>query len=268
MPPRLDLTGERYGRLTCIEDIGNKNGRAFWRCRCKCGKQKKVSSNDLRSGKIKSCGCLCKELGDKKRIDLVGKRFGRLVVKKFVGRNKHRHSLWECVCDCGNTCTVSTMCLRRAKPTKSCGCLQPGITLDENGNIIRLYRIWSGMKQRCFNSNNKDYPRYGAREITVCEEWLEFKCFHDWALANGYKDHLTIERINNDGNYDPSNCTWVPPEAQARNRRSNHFLTFNGKTLIIAEWAEFLQVDRGVIEQRLLRGWNPEEALKKPVKKI
>ena len=203
-----------------------------------------------------------------KRINLVGQRFGRLLVKRFVGSNKHRQSKWECVCDCGNTSIVSTTCLRRSKcPTKSCGCIRPGITVDENGKATRLYRIWCGMKQRCFGKNSKDYERYGGRGITICKEWLNYANFHSWAISKGYADNLTIERSNNNGSYEPANCKWVLPKFQARNRRNNHLLSLEGETLTIAEWAEIMDVDRGVIEQRLMRGWSVKKTLTTPIQK-
>lgn len=199
-----------------------------------------------------------------KRINLTGKRFGRLEVKIFVGSTKHRHSRWECVCDCGKVIVATTLCLRRKNGTRSCGCLRPGITIDKQGKVTRLYHIWSGMKQRCFDIKSKDFPRYGGRGITICQEWTRFGHFYNWANANGYQDDLTVERINNDGNYEPGNCTWIPPKAQARNRRTSHYLTLNDHTVTIAEWAEIMCVDRGVIEQRLRRGWSIEKTLTTP----
>ena len=130
----------------------------------------------------------------------------------------------------------------------------------------RTHHIWSGLKQRCTNPKAKDYPNYGGRGIEVCHEWLDsFEAFRDWALANGYQDDLTIDRIDVDGNYEPDNCRWISNKEQQRNRKSNHFLTLNGKTHTIAEWAEITGRGWGTIKARLNRGWTTERALTEPV---
>lgn len=112
------------------------------------------------------------------------------------------------------------------------------MNVKHNLRYSRLYNIWRHMKQRCYNSNNKKYERYGKRGITVCEEWLnDFKAFYDWSMSNGYKDDLTIDRINNDGNYEPSNCRWVNLKTQANNRSTNILITHDGETHNIKEWS-------------------------------
>lgn len=125
----------------------------------------------------------------------------------------------------------------------------------------RIYNCWSGMKSRCFNKNNQDYKDYGGRGITICEEWLTFDNFCKWSLANGYKDSLTIDRINVNGNYEPTNCRWASIIEQANNKRRNHFIEYKGKKLTIAQWARELNVSPTVIQQRLKRNLPVEKVL-------
>lgn len=129
----------------------------------------------------------------------------------------------------------------------------------------RLYGIWLQMKNRCFNTKTERYKDYGGRGITVCDEWKnDFTKFYDWSISNGYQENLTIDRIDNDGNYEPSNCRWVTVKTQNRNARSNHLITFKGETHCIIEWAEITGLTRGCISNRLRYGWSIEDTLTKP----
>lgn len=129
----------------------------------------------------------------------------------------------------------------------------------------RLYRIYCGIKQRCKNSNSKDFHNYGARGIELCMEWDDsFENFFAWAMNNGYKDKLSIDRIDNNGNYCPTNCRWATVKKQARNRRTNHNVTINGVTRTAIEWAETNGIKKQTILSRLRRGWSGEEILSAP----
>lgn len=162
-----------------------------------------------------------------KHNDLSGMKAGSLSVIGQAGRTKDRHILWECICDCGNVAVVSSKDLISGY-TKSCGCLQKK-TVSAAKRIhgdrdARLYGVWKTMKKRCENENCRDFRWYGAKGVSVCEEWQDYGNFKAWAMANGYdqnaiKGACTIDRIDPCGNYEPSNCRWVSMEIQAKNRR-------------------------------------------------
>lgn len=206
-----------------------------------------------------------------KLIDLTGQRFGRLTVIKKANSISGQ-TYWLCKCDCGNETTVISYCLRKGD-TKSCGCLHnelinSGCNSKHRKSSTKLYGVWSTMKGRCYNPNNSKYKRYGGRGIIVCQEWREFQPFYEWAMSHGYTEELTIDRINNDGNYEPANCRWATLKEQANNKCNTIIITFNSETKTLSEWAKKLNISRLCLWKRIyLRNWSVEKALTTPLKK-
>ena len=198
------------------------------------------------------------------QINIIGKRFGKLVVIKLVQEGNVHHRKYLCLCDCGKTKVVSEDNLKRGH-TKTCGCRNRG-TYGFSGT--RLYSIWLGMLSRCENPNMKNYRYYGARGISVCEEWHNFENFRMWAICNGYKEGLTLDRINNYKQYSPSNCKWATMKEQTNHRRNSKLVTINGETHPISEWAKIVGIKEGTIRSRIwCRGWNTKKAILTPVLK-
>ena len=196
-----------------------------------------------------------------KKIDLTGHKYGRLLVigeaEPFYGSGRKRR-MWLTQCDCGNTLVVRGENLRQGNTT-SCGCVKK-IRIKESNSThrmskTRIWNIWNTMKERCNNPNSINYKNYGGRGIKICESWYEFTIFYNWAISNGYKDNLTIDRINNDGDYCPENCRWVTPLTQSRNKRNNIFLTLDNQTHCLGEWAEIIGLPYGTLMTRYLKGW-------------
>ena len=204
---------------------------------------------------------------------MIGKQFGKLTVVEKTNKPEgitNRYVHWKCRCECGKETIVTSHNLRSGN-TKSCGCITKErmhkLNLKTGGYKSRLYRIWIGMKTRCSNHNIPQYKDYGGRGIGICDEWKHnFKNFRDWAISNGYKNNLSIERINNDGNYEPSNCKWGTLREQNRNRRTNNIITFNGKTQCALDWAIELEMNPKTLFGRFHRGWSIEKTLTTPVK--
>lgn len=212
-----------------------------------------------------------------KFIDLTGQRFGRLTAVSRAA-NKGNATMWLCRCDCGNEKAISAHHLSSGV-TQSCGCKRRGIDgyLREHSlpdTAKRLLLLWRGMKRRCYDSKTQYYAIYGGRGISVCDEWKDnFQAFYEWSMANGYKEEILpngrnkwmIDRINNDGNYEPSNCRWVDIQIQANNKRSNHLLDFNGKIQTITKWSKETGLSTQVIKHRIEKlGWSIEKALTTP----
>lgn len=203
----IDLTGQRYERLTVIKRIymTNKTG-VFWLCKCDCGQESIVRSDHLRYGKIKSCGCFLKE-----------------VSAPANGKKNKKHG-------------------------------------DRN---TRLYKCWMGMKQRCAGTSNDSAKKhYYDKGIKVCSEWKDdFIAFKTWAINNGYDDNLTLDRIDPNGDYTPKNCRWADKYQQANNKTNNRKYKYKNEFLTMAEIARKYGISYTLLQERLQRGWNIQQAI-------
>lgn len=218
---------------------------------------------------------------------VLGMNFGRLFVVSYAGTKKRLGHMYNCICDCGNHVVVRGSSLLNGN-TRSCGCLQKEAhqkvgremarrnkaNPDYKGHLIhggcytKLYNHWRAMKQRCNYEGGPHWHCYGGRGIKVCEEWNNsFKAFSDWALANGYQEGLTLDRIDNNKGYEPSNCRWATPKQQGRNTRKTLFFTIDGVKKSFSDWCEEYRLPSSAVYARLQRGWDIEDALEIPLRK-
>ena len=186
-----------------------------------------------------------------------GDKYNKLTAIRFVEMRGKSQQYWLFHCDCGNEKVLCANDVKRR--TKSCGCFQSKGNFKHGMKGTRTYASWKGIKERCLNKNCKDYKNYGGRGITICPEWLTFENFYNDMGKRPIG--LSIDRINNNGNYCKENCHWATIEEQANNKRTNHLITYQGKTQTLAQWEKELEISRGIIRGRLKLGWSVEKAL-------
>lgn len=258
-PPTV---GERFGHWT-VSDPPIFDGRRYQLapCRCDCGTEANVQISDLRRGKSQSCGCLY-------YADIqVGTIFGDWAVLSppFIRptqRGRTRYVQVRCVC--GTEVEMKAKELVKGR-RRSCGCRYHRHGAATGGKVTSEYRIWSLMRDRCNNPNNRHFANYGGRGIQVCERWD--KSFVDFLADMGERPSFehTLDRYpDNDGNYEKSNCRWATRKEQNNNKRSNRIIEFDGERLTVAQWAERIGVNESAIRTRLNRGWSTEEAVTLP----
>lgn len=198
-------------------------------------------------------------------IKMIGKKYGNLLVLEYAGRNSLNKKMAKCLCDCGKEVIVRFEYLSSGHTT-SCGCNRVrtlnALNAKHGMYKTRLYSTWRSMINRCRYSSAKQYKDYGGRGIKVCPEWEDdFQAFHDWSMANGYRDDMTIDRIDNDGDYRPENCRWVAMNEQSNNKRNNLILSARGEKHTAAEWSRISGTKYGTILSRHSYGWSDEEAI-------
>lgn len=199
---------------------------------------------------------------------MIGQKFGRLTVIEELPERKHGSRVYRCKCDCGNIINARKDMLKNGN-TRSCGCLQREKARDiakakstHGKSKTRLYNIYYHIINRCYRKNEPNYENWGGRGIKVCNEWKDdFMTFHNWAIDNGYREGLSIDRIDNDKGYSPDNCRWTTNKQQSNNRRSNIFLEYEGKTQTIMQWSEELGNKYGTMIARYHAGWPAKEIL-------
>ncbi len=258
---KINIIGRTFGKLLAVSEVGRATNdkNPIYSCVCECGKIKEIRKQSLLSGHTKSCGCLYR---GKPTTDVIGKRFGRLVVLRQSGKDSYNNVKYLCECDCGKETIVYGHVLRRRKGTKSCGCLsvekvRESMTTHgqaKHDKPTPEYKAWQQLKHRCSSIKNKNYFNYGGRGIKVCDRWINsFENFYADMGNRPSKNH-SIERGDNDLGYNPENCYWGTTEQQSRNKRNNHWIEYNGRKMIIGDWARELNIVGSTIRRRLKMG--------------
>lgn len=256
-----DHSGEVWNDLTLIKHVG----KSCYLAKCICGRETVVRYSQVKVEKVKSCG--------HRKYDavnsIIGTKVNNLQVLEEAGR-KNKNILVKCLCDCGNTAIITVSRVKNGI-VKDCGCSKKKITselMKKHGESnSKLYWIWESMKARCYREKTEHFKYYGERGVSICNEWLGedgFLNFRNWSTKNGYIDgkKLSIERKDINGNYEPSNCEWIPFVLQARNRKSNINATLNGKTKCLTEWCNELDLKFSSIRYLIkVKGLTPEDAI-------
>lgn len=270
--PIADITGQTFGRLTVLqyasrEEIWSGSRKSHCVAACTCGKEIVVATRNLTKGITKSCGCLRGENTAAAFVDHSGQTFGRLTVLRratedeIFATDKKPH--YVCQCRCGAEVVVRKSHLTTGE-TVSCGCWNSDKMYKHGMVFSPTYASWAAMKDRCSNPKNKNWKRYGGRGITIAPEWNDFTRFVQDMDERPTQFH-TLDRINNDGNYEPGNCKWSLPAEQARNTSRTRLYTWNGKSQILADWAKETGINESALYHRINNlGWSIERAVTEP----
>lgn len=268
----IDMVGKRFGKLTVLrraEDRISKRGDGvtIWECQCDCGRKVVTTRAELIRGHKKDCGC------SKDYHELVGEKIGRLTVKKIIPSNVYSSYIHaECVCECGKITHPQARDLVNGK-IKSCGCLSLDKIHEKNKKHnmsgSQLHNVWKGINQRCNNPNSTSYKNYGGRGISICEEWSGehgFENFYKWAVEAGYDEsksraEQSIDRIDVNGNYEPSNCRWADIETQSYNKTNTTTIEVFGEKLNVKEISEKYKIPKKTIRARIYQGNVKEDRL-------
>ena len=275
-----DLTGMKFGKLTVVgidhkEKRKNGSTRIYWYCLCDCGNITIIDGEHLKSGNTRSCGCL----NHTPRFeDLTGEIFGRLTVVGVDNRQLRKDGrgflvYWKCHCECGKEKVVLGADLKSGK-TKSCGCynIEKIIQRSKTHGLShgKIYNVWRGIKQRCFYPNHKDYKNYGGRGVTMYPAWInDFQSFYDYVskLPRFGEKGYSLDRINNDGNYEPDNLRWATSKEQSRNTSRNVFVEYEQQKLTLADASAASGVNIETLRNRVQRGETGEYLFRLPTSK-
>lgn len=270
--------GDRFGSWTVIKEAKPKIvitktrnlSKRVIECQCECGVVKLVELVGLISGRTKSCGCSMKK--PRKRIPVIpGTKINKLtIIQEVPKKGQDRRVL--CECECGTIKEMPFLKLNKGE-TISCGCYcreearKPKLNKrSENHPYMntRLYSIWCGIRRRCYSQKSHAYKWYGAKGVRMCKEWEQrFLNFYEWAIANGYSDNLSIERIDSAKNYEPSNCKWIPLSQQNSNKRISRYIEYRGEKMSIKYASEKFGIPYVTIIGRLNKGWSGNEVIEK-----
>ena len=202
--------------------------------------------------------------------NIIGNRYGYWTVLSYSHSLGNGRTYYNCKCDCGTTKPVLRLSLVNGS-SLSCGCYHRQTATTHGGTHEKLYHVWRNMRDRCTREKHRSYALYGGRGITVCDEWNNkqsgYSAFRQWSCENGYKEGLTIDRIENDKEYSPTNCRWATRKQQANNTHNNRVITYNGLTKTLSEWGTFTGLGWARIQQRLDDDWSIESALFTPIDK-
>lgn len=273
----VSFIGKKFNSMTIVgydaPKYDKQNFIQHWAdCICDCGERKSVRLESLLNNDTKTCGCARFAKGD-----IIGQKFGRLTIiediPNRISKSKSKGRYVKCLCDCGNITTHRYSGLKN-KTILSCGCLQVESARNKATHRLinhKLYKVWSSMKDRCGNPNNKGYKNYGAKGVRVCTEWLnDFKAFYDWCIENEWEAGLVIDKdikykakhgTDTGLVYSPEYCTIVSYKENLRSTRRNHKITINGVTKIMIEWEEESGISSKLISARIKQGWEPERLL-------
>lgn len=247
-----NFIGIKFGEWTVISEAKKRGYSYRWLCRCSCGTTREVLEKSLKSGKSNSCGC-------KRTQSIIGDSFGELVV--IDEKRQNGKIVCTCKCSCGIIKDIDKNGLTYGRVI-SCGHIRRDnfykVIRKHGLSKTRIINIYSLMVKRCIDPISKSYSRYGGRGITVCKDWAGengFINFYEWSQHSGYEKNLTLDRIDNNGDYEPLNCRWATMKEQMNNMSKNHHISHNGQTMTISEWADHLGVKYGRLAY-LLRYYN------------
>jgi hypothetical protein len=267
--PKITIElGQKFGKLTAVGPFTSRGGRYAVICQCECGGTTEVAVTNLRHGAVKSCGCV--KINPKYSIS-PGMKFGRLTVLGHpVQRGTKRFV--RCACECGNETDAQVYAMVDGRVV-SCGCYREAAIGERStthgdarrGAVSPEYESWQGMKKRCESTDSPSYKHYGGRGIKVCERWQSFENFLADMGRKPSPAHSIDRYPNNDGNYEPGNCRWATDVEQTNNRRVTPFVTYDGRTQTIKQWADELGFKYWSLRNRLVNlGWPVEKAFTTP----